>query len=134
MVKKVLKNPEKSKTLQIIIIRLRSSTDKKLSVRNRCNPLIFERRYSVKETRNWLKIRKNSKWNCILLYPITAATTRLKTAYTTASRNFNPTMFDKCFFNRKLCCAMFLLLKLVIPTSRRIFSNSEKLNNAKYIP
>jgi hypothetical protein len=56
---------------------------------------------------------------------------RHTTAYAKPNRNFSIIILEKYSFIREGSRAMALLLKLVIPISRRIFKSREKLRSEK---
>ena len=60
--------------------------------------------------------------------------TNVAIRYIKASPSFSTNNPEKCLLSKWLFCAIFLLLKFVMPKSRSIFRRKEKLNNAKYSP
>lgn len=92
---------------------------------------MFDLRYSINDNKNWLKRRKNNNLNCFHSYPMKKATKILIAKYTRARNIFKTTILERYLLNNWLYWAMFLLLKLVMPMSKAIFSKREKLNKEK---
>ncbi len=109
-----------SKNPTMSIINTLSRMERKLSVLNKSKPDKLDLRYRINDRINWLKANHESIYNSRPSYPQSMPPTIISTAYSSPSTSFSMLIPDKCLFSSWLFWAIFLLLKLVIPRSRKI--------------